>query len=83
MRETLIYLSHLDHDDTEKQVCESESTGPFVVFPGNPIILFGGSFLPVWIVIVVKFILFQTWSSFLFVIVKPAYQFSCISISMT
>ena len=22
MRETLIYLSHLDHDDTEKQVCE-------------------------------------------------------------
>jgi len=27
MRETLIYLSHLDHDDTEKQVCESERTG--------------------------------------------------------
>lgn len=22
MRETLIYLSHLDHEDTEKQVCD-------------------------------------------------------------
>lgn len=26
MRETLIYLAHLDHEDTEKQVFESEST---------------------------------------------------------
>jgi hypothetical protein len=26
MRETLIYLSHLDHVDTEKQVCDSERT---------------------------------------------------------
>jgi len=28
MRETLIYLSHLDHDDTEKQVqCHHDDTG--------------------------------------------------------
>lgn len=35
MRETLIYLSHLDHDDTERQVSESERTGSFHVLNGN------------------------------------------------
>lgn len=35
MRETLIYLSHLDHDDTEKQVCELESSGSVLFFKGD------------------------------------------------
>jgi len=40
MRETLIYLAHLDHDDTEKQVFEPENTAPFF-FAGKTITLYG------------------------------------------
>ena len=43
MRETLIYLSHLDHDDTEKQVCELESTASILL--RKTIVSFCGFFL--------------------------------------